>query len=342
MSHLVIGGAGFIGVNLATRLAEQGEEVAVLDDLSRRGADQNAAWLETHHPEVRFVRGDIRTDLSTLQGLVDKAETVYHLAAQVAVTTSVADPRTDFEINALGTLNVLEAVRTAAARPAGRPLQLDQQGLRQPRARPRRRARRPLRLRGRCPPASPRTSRSTSTAPTAAPRAARTNTSATTPRSIGLKTVVFRQSCIYGTRQFGVEDQGWIAWFCIAATGQPFTIYGDGKQIRDVLRVEDLIELFGTTVDQIEVARGRIYNVGGGPEYSLSLLEALDLLSAHLDAPIEPAFAPARPGDQRIYVSDLSKVERELGWKPKTAPPAGIEELVSWVTSHRDLFVTAY
>jgi CDP-paratose 2-epimerase len=162
-------------------------------------------------------------------------------------------------------------------------------------------------------------------------------------RVFGLKTVVLRQSCIYGPRQFGIEDQGWLAWFTIAVTlGRPVTIYGTGKQVRDVLHVSDLIDLFRTAVDRIDVARGEIYNIGGGPEYSLSLLEALDLLSASLGAPIEPSFAPMRPGDQRIYVSDLGKVTRELGWKPRIAPEAGIDELVSWVTSNRDLFVTVY
>ena len=341
MSHLVIGGAGFIGVNLATRLAEQQLEVVVLDDLSRRGADQNAAWLEAHHPEVRLVRADIRTDLPILQTLVDSADVVYHLAAQVAVTTSVEDPRLDFEVNLLGTLNVLEAVRRSSSESIllysstnkvyG---QLETLPIEEHESRY---------AFGDGRSGISETDQLDFHSPYGCSKGAADQYVRDYARVYGLKTVVFRQSCIYGPRQFGIEDQGWLAWFTIATTlGRPVTVYGTGKQVRDVLHVSDLIDLFQTTLDQIDVARGQIYNVGGGPEFSLSLLEALDLLSEHLDAPIAPAYAPARPGDQRIYVSDLAKVEHDLGWKPQIAPVEGIEELVSWVASHRDMFVTAY
>lgn len=341
MRHLVIGGAGFIGVNLAAQLAEQQEKVTVLDDLSRLGADQNAAWLESLHPKVRIVRADIRKGLPTLQRLVDEADVVYHLAAQVAVTTSVDNPRLDFEVNLLGTLNVLEAVRQSDTDPVllfsstnkvyGQleRLPVDEQ------------ERRYAFAGGRLgiaeeDPLDFHT-------PYGCSKGGADQYVRDYARVFGLKTVVFRQSCIYGPRQFGIEDQGWLAWFTIAATlGRPVTIYGTGKQVRDVLHVSDLIDLFQTAVDRIDVARGEIYNVGGGPEFSLSLLEALDLLSASLGAPIRPIFAAMRPGDQRIYVSDLGKVTRELGWKPRIAPEAGIDELVSWVTANRDLLATAY
>ena len=341
MTHLVIGGAGFIGVNLAARLAKQRERVVVLDDLSRRGADQNAAWLQSQHPEVRFVRADIRTDLSTVQQLVNEAEIVYHLAAQVAVTTSVEDPRLDFGINLLGTLNVLEAVRLSANQPIlifsstnkvyG---QLEAIAIEE-------HERRYAFADGRS--GITEDDPLDFHSPYGCSKGAADQYVRDYARVFDLKTVVLRQSCIYGPRQFGIEDQGWLAWFTIAATlGRPVTIYGTGKQVRDVLHVSDLIDLFATAVDRIDVARGKIYNVGGGPGCSLSLLEALELLSARLADPIDPSFAPTRPGDQRIYVSDLRKVGQELGWKPRIDPEGGIDELVSWVASNREMFAAAY
>ena len=263
MTHLVIGGAGFIGVNLAARLAKQRERVVVLDDLSRRGADQNAAWLQSQHPEVRFVRADIRTDLSTVQQLVNEAEIVYHLAAQVAVTTSVEDPRLDFGINLLGTLNVLEAVRLSANQPIlifsstnkvyG---QLEAIAIEE-------HERRYAFADGRS--GITEDDPLDFHSPYGCSKGAADQYVRDYARVFDLKTVVLRQSCIYGPRQFGIEDQGWLAWFTIAATlGRPVTIYGTGKQVRDVLHVSDLIDLFATAIDRIDVARGKIYNVGGG------------------------------------------------------------------------------
>ncbi|MGZ4316387.1 MAG: GDP-mannose 4,6-dehydratase [Gaiellaceae bacterium] len=337
MRHLVLGGAGFIGANLASRLLEQGEPVVVLDDLSRRGADLNIAWLREHHPTLRFVRADIRRDLSIMDDLVAEADAVYHLAAQVAVTSSVDDPRRDFEINLLGTLNVLEAIRRTEHRPVliysstnkvygqMESLPIDVQETRYTYAGGRVGVseEQPLDFHS----------------PYACSKGGADQYVRDYARVYGMPTVVLRQSCIYGPRQFGIEDQGWLAWFAISAMlGRPVTIYGTGKQVRDVLHVSDLIDLIEKAVAEIDIAKGQVYNVGGGPAYSLSLLEALELLEQYLGAPIPHSFAPTRPGDQRIYVSDITKASEELKWRPRIAPATGVEELVSWVTASRELF----
>jgi CDP-paratose 2-epimerase len=157
-------------------------------------------------------------------------------------------------------------------------------------------------------------------------------------RIYGLRTVVFRQSCIYGTRQFGIEDQGWIAWFCIAATmGRPFTIYGDGKQIRDALWVDDLIDAYERAIDRIEAVRGEVFNLGGGPAHTLSLLELVALLETAFGRPIRPPHAAWRPGDQRVFVADVRKAARLLGWSPRVGPAEGVNRLLAWVRENQAL-----
>lgn len=314
MHHLVIGGAGFIGVNLAERLLGAGEQATLLDNLQRRGAAANVSWLLQRHPSLDVVEGDVRSDGELLERRVGRADVVYHLAAQVAVTTSVEDPRTDFDINAMGTFNVLEAMRRAnteavliyastykvygameeipvvesATRYAygdGRAGITEEQLLDFHSA-------------------------------YGCSKGAADQYVRDYARVYGLRTVVLRQSCIYGRRQFGVEDQGWLAWFCIAAVlGRPITIFGTGKQVRDVLHVDDLADLMVRIADDPGPAAGRIYNVGGGERHTLSLLEALDLLGQELDMRIAYDSAPSRVGDQPIYVSDTSKISRELGWR---------------------------
>ena len=236
MRHLVIGGAGFIGTNLAHHLLDSGESVTVVDDLSRRGATQNAQWLQERHPRMHFVRADIRTDRTESQQLVKEADVVHHLAAQVAVTASVDDPRTDFEINLLGTLNVLEAVRQAGTDPIllfastnkvyGQmetvPIEEGETRYTYTDGRAGVSEDQPLDFHS----------------PYACSKGGADQYVHDYSRVFGLRTVVFRQSCIYGPHQFGIEDQGWLAWFTIATTlGRPLTIYGNGKQVRDVLHV---------------------------------------------------------------------------------------------------------
>ena len=340
MQHLIIGGAGFIGVNLAASLLADGEQVVVLDNFARAGTRDNAEWLRGSFPDAPIVEADIRHDVDALAEHVSTADAVYHLAAQVAVTTSVEDPRLDFAVNALGTLNVLEAARLENPRVPlvfastnkvyggleDIPIAERETRYEYADGRAGVTERDPLDFHS----------------PYGCSKGAADQYVRDYARVFDMRTVVLRQSCIYGPRQFGIEDQGWLAWFCIAAAlGRPLTLYGSGKQVRDVLHVADLIALFSLAVERIEVARGKIYNVGGGPTRALSLLEAIELLEADLGE-IDYSFAPWRPGDQMVYVSDIAKARDELGWEPRIEPPEGIRELVAWVTANVDLFASRY
>ncbi len=338
MKALITGGAGFIGSNLAHRLIGQGHQVSVYDDLSRLGTDKNVAWLRAEYADRwTLLQGDVRHFEPLRQAAAD-VDVIYHLASQVAVTTSVQDPRHDFEVNALGTFNVLEAARLSGRQPIvlysstnkvyggmedvvvvegeTRYAYRDyQEGI-------------------------PETYPLDFHSPYGCSKGAGDQYVRDYARIYGLPTVVFRQSCIYGPRQFGVEDQGWVAWFLIAAvTGQPITIYGDGKQVRDVLWVGDLLDLYEKAVDQIEVARGQVYNVGGGPENMLAVWQELGpMLEGLLGRRLEVARDDWRPGDQRIFVADIGKAKRELGWRPRTGKEEGVRRLYEWVVANRALF----
>jgi CDP-paratose 2-epimerase len=335
MKWLVTGGAGFIGCNVVKRLLEASHEVVVLDDLSRRGAKENLDWLRTLG-KISFVKQDIRDAAglkSVLAGQRD-ADVVLHLAAQVAVTTSVTDPRTDFDINAAGTFNLLEAVRASGGSPVflyastnkvygnmeheGVELQGGRYGYKQ--------------LPHGVSEAAPLDFHS----PYGCSKGAADQYVRDYARIFGLRTVVFRQSCIYGPRQFGIEDQGWVAWFTIAAVlGRRLTIFGDGRQVRDVLFVDDLANCYLRAVEQIDRTQGRVYNIGGGPANQLSLLELLDLLRTRTGHTLNPAFADWRPGDQKVFVSDVSSAMKGFGWAPTVSAAAGVERLVQWVQGEK-------
>jgi CDP-paratose 2-epimerase len=339
MKWVITGGAGFIGCHAASRFHRDGHRVVVVDNLSRRGADSNLEWLRGQGV-TDFVKADVRDAdaMTALMGRHADADAVLHLAAQVAVTTSVADPRHDFEVNALGTFNVLEAVRRAAgARPAvlysstnkvyghlahlrvverdgryayeGRPDGVDESE--------------PLDFHS----------------PYGCSKGCGDQYVRDYARIYGMKTISFIQSCIYGTRQFGIEDQGWVAWFCVAvASGQPFTIFGDGKQIRDLLWVEDLVELYARAAAKAGEIAGEAFNVGGGPANTMSLLELVARLEARSGRKLAPAFAGWRPGDQRVFVADVRKAARLLGWRPTVAVGDGVDRLIDWVGENRQLF----
>jgi CDP-paratose 2-epimerase len=340
MRTLITGGAGFIGANVADHHLAAGDDVVIFDNLSRPGTTGNLDWLRGRHGD-RFtvVSGDIRDFGAVWAALWPTADRVYHLAAQVAVTTSVKDPRNDFEVNALGTFNVLEAVREFAPNAVvvyastnkvyGR---MEDVAI----------VEEPTRYRYRDHPFGIAEDRALDFhSPYGCSKGCGDQYVRDYARIYGLRTVVMRQSCIYGTRQFGIEDQGWLAHFCIAVRhGRPVTIYGDGKQVRDVLWIDDLVAAYDAAAEHIDVAGGQVYNIGGGPENTVSAwAEFGSLLEGLVGEPIDVRFAGWRPGDQPVYVSDIRKARRDLGWRPRVSLGEGLRRLWSWVDSEIELFV---
>jgi len=340
MKWFIIGGAGFIGCNTADRLLRDGHEVVIVDNLSRPGSEKNLAWLQERHGDFPFLKLDIRDHAALKQALQRHwdVDVILHLAAQVAVTTSVANPREDFEINALGTLNVLETVRelgfdpiimyTSTNKVYGA---MDQVAVVDDGHRYRYRD---------LPQGISETMPLDFLSPYGCSKGAADQYVRDYQRIYGLRTIVFRNSCIYGPRQFGIEDQGWVAWFTIAAVlGWPITIYGDGKQVRDVLYIDDLVEAFMRAIEHIEVTQGQIYNMGGGPGNTLAIWSEFGpMLSRLLRRPIEVTYAHWRPGDQKVYISDIFKAHRDFGWEPKIGVEEGVQRLFEWVAANRHLF----
>lgn len=337
MKLLITGGCGFIGTNFAEHFAQKGWEVTVLDNLSRKGSGENLTWLQEQYPAIRFVKADIRSDNKILEEEVGKHDAIFHLAAQVAVTTSVQNPREDFEINVVGTLNVLEAIRTTGATPilifastnkvygGMEEIVIEEKADRH--------VYRDL------PAGIAETQQLDFHSPYGCSKGTADQYVRDYARIYGMKTVVFRQSCIYGPRQFGIEDQGWIAWFTIAALlGRPVTVYGDGKQVRDVLHVADLAHAYELAVANIEDVRGEVFNVGGGANFSLAVKEVFPLLEKFLGKKISYARGDWRPGDQPVYISDIAKVKARLGWEPTISPEAGVKTLFDWCQKNSHVF----
>ncbi|MEI8175730.1 MAG: SDR family NAD(P)-dependent oxidoreductase [Candidatus Omnitrophota bacterium] len=338
---LITGGAGFIGSNAASRFLAQGAAVTVFDDLSRRGTDKNLRWLKSLGGDLTFIKGDIR-DAKAVNRLLNgtsapRFDLCLHLAAQVAVTTSVVEPREDFEINALGTFNLLEAVRAAAHKPVviysstnkvyGK---MEYAGVKESAKRY---------SYAKLPKGVTERMWLDFYSPYGCSKGAADQYVIDYARIYGLKTITFRQSCIYGPRQFGVEDQGWVAHFIICAVkGRPITIYGDGKQVRDILYVDDLVDAFLSAARNLKVSAGNVYNIGGGMANSVSLLEFIALLEKYLGRKIELKYGDWRPGDQKVYISSIDRARKELGWTPKIGCKKGIELLVKWVQENKGLF----
>lgn len=336
---LITGGAGFIGVNYASHLLNQGKKVVIYDDLSRKGTPRNIGWLRETYGEDAFIL--IEADIRDANRLIQEArevDLIIHLAGQVAVTTSVEDPRTDFEINALGTFNVLEAARQSERNPvviysSTNKVYGDLEDVRVEEGEnnyyfPDH------------PEGIPETQLLDFHSPYGCSKGAGDQYVRDYYRIYDVPTVVFRQSCIYGPNQFGIEDQGWVAWFVIAAvTGKPITIYGDGKQVRDLLYVDDLLAAYDQAYANIDKTVGQIYNIGGGKENTISIWKEFGpLLERELGRKIPVAKEGWRPGDQRVYISDISKAYRDFGWKPETNVEDGIHKLIDWVRANQDLF----
>lgn len=333
---LITGGAGFIATNLADRLLRQGCRVRLFDNLSRDGVDQNVQWLRAQHAgRVEFRFGDVR-DSAAVRSALGGVRRVFHFAAQVAVTTSLVDPFLDFDVNARGTLNLLEAIRDLDERPSllftstnkvyGH---LDDVPLRErnrryePQAAGIARAgiseARPLDFHS----------------PYGCSKGAAEQYVLDYARTFGLPAVVFRMSCIYGPHQFGTEDQGWVAHFLIQALKRcPLTLYGDGLQVRDILFVNDLVDAMLLAHEGIRDISGEAFNIGGGPSNTTSLLELLDLIGTIAGEPPVYTIEPWRTADQRYYVSDTTKFGAATGWRPSVGIDEGVELLARWLAAN--------
>lgn len=336
---LITGGCGFIGTNLADHFASHGSAVTVLDNLSRRGAIKNMQYLQEKHPKISFVHADIRTDLQALSREIASTDVILHFASQVAVTTSWENPREDFEINAIGTMNILEAIRSQKTNPvlmyaSTNKVYGGMEDISVSLANNRY-------IYNELPEGISESRLLDFHSPYGCSKGTADQYIRDYARMYGLRTVVMRQSCIYGPRQYGITDQGWVAWFMVAAcSGQPLTVYGDGKQTRDILYISDLAQAYETALNQIDTVSGQIFNIGGGAKNTLSVLELLQFLSAKLGRSVDYTFAPWRPGDQPCYISDISKAKKILNWQPEIGTEEGLELLFEWVNSHINEFRT--
>ena len=334
MKILITGGCGFIGSNAALSFAQQGYEVVLLDNMSRRGSEENRTWLLSAGID-RLHETDLRDADSMAAAMVsEKPDVVLHLAAQVAVTTSVNQPREDFDINALGTFNLLEAIRKSCPEAiviyastnkvygdldglnvedcgesyllAGGKGVTEQQ---------------PLDFHS----------------PYGCSKGAADQYVVDYSRIYGLRSVSLRQSCVYGPRQFGIEDQGWVAWFCIAAElGKAVTVYGNGKQSRDLLHVDDLVDAYRSIISHVDHVAGQVFNIGGGNECVLSVNQLVNILGNDLH---DVSYAEERPGDQKVFISDNSKLKQATGWTPNIRVTAGVASLREWIATERDMLI---
>lgn len=345
MKLLVTGGAGFVGSHVAEYYAKRGSEVLVFDNLSRveilgkSVGDPLYNWnyLKNNYGNVELVKGDIGR-FEEVKAASKDVDAIVHTAAQVAVTTSLSDPRTDFEINALGTFNVLEAARlndAALVFCSTNKVYGENVNKIPVREEKKRYCFADEKYKNGIPETFPIDLCGHS--PYGCSKLAADIYMQDYAHTYGLKTGVFRMSCIYGERQFGVEDQGWVAWFVIASlTNKQITIYGDGKQVRDVLYVTDLVEAFSAFANS--KLKHEVFNMGGGSENTLSLLELLDLLKELTGRSPQTSIADWRQVDQKVYVSDISKAERLLNWRPRVRPRESVEKLVNWVNTNSGLF----
>ena len=334
---LITGGAGFVGSNLAQRLLEETSlRVRILDNLSRRGVEHNGAWLRTLRGASRLeiVEGDVRDARIVTEAMRDATE-VYHLAAQVAVTTSIDEPETDFDTNAAGTFRVLEAARRSPSKPfllftSTNKVYGSLEGV----------------------PVQPRETRHAAIDPSFSgvdesehldfhsPYGCSKGTADQYVLDYGkcydIPTAVLRMSCIYGPRQFGTEDQGWVAHFLIQSLrDRPITLYGDGKQVRDILHVRDAVEAYRRVLNGIDRLRGRALNLGGGARNAVSLRELLREIGDQRGRPVPYSREPGRQGDQPFFVADTGALERDSGWRARTPWREGVRELSDWLARHR-------
>jgi len=339
MRYLITGGCGFLGSNLAFHAINKGDEVVVFDNLERSGASKNHQWLQSLRAKVVCL-GDI-TNTDAVLGVVKsyKPQVVFHLAGQVAMTKSIANPRLDFEVNALGTLNVLEAVRLYSPEAVviysstnkvygsleqykydeletryvclDKPFGFDENT--------------PLEF----------------SSPYGCSKGAADQYMLDYARVYGLKTIVFRHSSMYGGRQFPTYDQGWVAWFCLKGVelksnrfAVPFTVSGSGKQVRDILHVDDMVRLYFSVAGASGVASGSVFNIGGGYDSSVSILELLEIIGSKLDIPMKFERISQRQSDQKVFIADIRKIKQIAGWEPRISAKKGVADMIDWVTQN--------
>jgi CDP-paratose 2-epimerase len=338
MKLLITGGCGFLGSNLASDALARGDDLIVFDNLYRNGSRENLAWLQAQGT-FTFEHGDIRNQNDIARIIAAHApDAIFHLAGQVAMTTSIANPRMDFETNALGTFNLLEAVRQHAPNAVviysstnkvyG---DLEQFNYTE------------TETRFRCIDHPEGFNEHTTLdfhSPYGCSKGAADQYMLDYARIFELKTVVFRHSSMYGGRQFATYDQGWVGWFCQKAVEtnrgelrEPFTISGTGKQVRDVLHADDMKRLYMAAVENIDNARGHAFNIGGGIENSLSLLELFSILENLLNIRLDYSRLPVRESDQRVFVADIQKATRLLDWRPLVSASDGVARMVEWVSA---------
>lgn len=338
MKLLITGGCGFLGSNLASDALARGDNIVIFDNLYRNGSRDNLVWL-LEQGRFSFEHGDIRnqTDINkVIQSF--KPDVIFHLAGQVAMTTSIANPRMDFEVNVMGTHNLLEAVRqhvpeaivvySSTNKVYG---DLEQYTYEE------------TEMRYRCvecPNGFDEHSQLEFQSPYGCSKGAADQYMLDYARIFGMKTVIFRHSSMYGGRQFATYDQGWVGWFCQKALetkkskiALPFTISGSGKQVRDVLHAEDMARLYLAALENIDKAKGQAFNIGGGLSNSLSLLELFSLLENMLSVKLTYERLPVRASDQRVFVADISKAKQLLGWRPTINAESGISRMISWLKS---------
>ena len=331
-SVLITGGAGFVGTNVAKHLAGRGIRIRILDSLARAGSEQNIAWITQQFPEqIEFLRGDVRDRAALLEAIQD-VDHVYHFAAQVAVTTSLVDPLADFETNAGGTLNLLETARACVQPPSivysstnkvyGGLADIEVQAI------GKRYVPTDERVRGH---GVSELRNLEFHSPYGCSKGCADQYVLDYSRSFGLRTVVMRMSCIYGPHQHGNEDQGWVAHFVRRALSEgEVTVFGDGRQVRDVLFVEDLVDAFERARTHIDELSGQAFNIGGGPKNTLSVLELIEQVEQITGRPMQVSTDQWRVGDQRYYVSDISRFTAACGWRPQVNVSAGLNALCEW------------
>jgi len=339
MKFLITGGCGFLGSNIARKILEGGDELFIFDNLSRFGSEKNLDWLMSLG-NFTFFHGDIR-DKENVSDVIKEVvpDVIYHLAGQVAMTTSINDPRLDFEINALGSFNVLESVKdyspdsivvySSTNKVYG---DLEWVGYDETDTRY---------IATNFPEGFSETIHLDFHSPYGCSKGCADQYMLDFHRMFNVNTVVFRHSSMFGGRQFSTIDQGWIGWFCqkafetkLGTVNEPFTISGNGKQVRDILYADDMVTLYLEVVKNIDKTKGQVFNIGGGIRNSLSLLELFDILEAKLDIKLKYKKIPARESDQKVFVADIAKIKQFIGWEPKTDKFSAIAKMLQWIDSN--------